>query len=60
MAEFTLPKNSQIDKKAGKLYKAKERGRNQVAYPISTMSTKTDSVTQEEKSALFGAVDNSQ
>ena len=24
MAEFTLPKNSQIDKKGGQVYKAKE------------------------------------
>ncbi len=28
MAEFTLPKNSQIDKKAGKLFKAKEGAKN--------------------------------
>ena len=28
MAEFTLPKNSQIDKKAGKLYKSSTGGKN--------------------------------
>jgi diguanylate cyclase (GGDEF)-like protein len=42
------------------LYKAKQSGRNQVAYPVPSIETKTDSVTQEEKNALFGAVDNSQ
>jgi len=42
------------------LYKAKEQGRNLVAFPAPSIATKTDAVTQEEKNALFGAVDNSQ
>ena len=42
------------------LYKAKENGRNQVAFPVPSVTEKTDAVTQEEKNALFGAVDNSQ
>jgi succinate dehydrogenase/fumarate reductase-like Fe-S protein len=34
MAEFTLPKNSQIDKKAGKLFKAKEGAKNVRVFDI--------------------------
>jgi len=42
------------------LYKAKNDGRNQVAFPVPSSTIRTDSVSPEEKSALFGAVDNSQ
>ena len=42
------------------LYKAKEQGRNRVSSPPPLVNSKVDSVTQEEKNALFGAVDNSQ
>ncbi|RYY03064.1 MAG: GGDEF domain-containing protein [Gammaproteobacteria bacterium] len=41
------------------LYKAKNNGRNQVAHPNPRVVVQQDSVTQEEKSALFGAVGNS-
>ena len=42
------------------LYKAKSQGRNQVAAPALLNDAKVDSVTQDEKNALFGTVDNSQ
>jgi len=42
------------------LYKAKQLGRNQVSFPAPSVNSKSDSVSQEEKNALFGAVDNSQ
>ncbi|RYY75513.1 MAG: GGDEF domain-containing protein [Gammaproteobacteria bacterium] len=42
------------------LYKAKGQGRNKVVHPSLLTTTKIDSVTQDEKNALFGAVDNSQ
>jgi succinate dehydrogenase / fumarate reductase iron-sulfur subunit len=34
MAEFTLPKNSQIDKKAGKVFKAKEDAKNLRSFEV--------------------------
>lgn len=40
------------------LYKSKENGRNQVTYPDLNTRSKADSVTQEEKNALFGALGN--
>jgi len=41
------------------LYKAKNNGRNQVAYPeLETANVRIESVTQEEKNALFSAVGN--
>lgn len=40
------------------LYKSKDNGRNQVTYPDLTNDLKSESVTQEEKNALFGAVGN--
>lgn len=40
------------------LYKAKHNGRNQVAYTDLTTENRLDSVTQEEKNALFGALGN--
>ncbi|WP_229837812.1 GGDEF domain-containing protein [Cellvibrio zantedeschiae] len=40
------------------LYKSKDKGRNQVTYPDLTTQARTESVTQEEKNALFGAVGN--
>lgn len=41
------------------LYKSKQGGRNKVTYPdFVSANTRTESVTQEEKSALFSAVDN--
>jgi diguanylate cyclase (GGDEF)-like protein len=41
------------------LYKAKEQGRNQVFSPGLSGTSVVGSITQEEKSALFGTVDNS-
>lgn len=40
------------------LYKSKHNGRNQVAYPDLNVINRVDSVTQEEKNALFGALGN--
>lgn len=40
------------------LYKSKHNGRNQVAYPDLNAATRLESVTQEEKNALFSAVGN--
>jgi len=40
------------------LYKAKHSGRNRVSYPEVSSDFRVDSVSQEEKNALFGAVDN--
>jgi len=40
------------------LYKAKYNGRNQVTYPDLNVVARIESVTQEEKNALFSAVDN--
>ncbi|RYF37401.1 MAG: diguanylate cyclase [Chitinophagaceae bacterium] len=40
------------------LYKSKHNGRNQVTYPELEFSSRIESVTQEEKNALFSAVDN--
>ncbi len=40
------------------LYKAKGNGRNQVAYPEFAVPITAESVTPEEKNALFSAVDN--
>lgn len=40
------------------LYKSKHNGRNQVAYPDLNVKERVDSVTQEEKNALFGALGN--
>jgi diguanylate cyclase (GGDEF)-like protein len=40
------------------LYKSKHNGRNQVTYPELTTTKQLESVTQEEKNALFSAVDN--
>lgn len=40
------------------LYKSKDAGRNQVSYPDLSTRKEMDSVTQEEKNALFGAVGN--
>lgn len=40
------------------LYKSKHNGRNQVSHPDLTNKLPVESVTQEEKYALFGAVDN--
>lgn len=40
------------------LYKAKHNGRNQVAYPDLNITNRVDSVSQEEKNALFGALGN--
>ncbi|MET0357644.1 MAG: GGDEF domain-containing protein [Cellvibrio sp.] len=42
------------------LYQAKKLGRNRTVFPDSAMVPRTDAVSQEEKVALFGAVDNSQ
>lgn len=40
------------------LYKSKHNGRNQVTYPELTTGLRAESVTQEEKNALFGALGN--
>ena len=40
------------------LYKSKHNGRNQVTYPELKVSSRVESVSQEEKNALFSAVDN--
>lgn len=40
------------------LYKSKDKGRNQVSYPDLNSRRGLDSVSQEEKNALFGAVGN--
>ena len=41
------------------LYKAKHNGRNQVAHPeLPSANNRKECVTQEEKNALFSAVDN--
>jgi diguanylate cyclase (GGDEF)-like protein len=40
------------------LYKSKHNGRNQVSYPDLNAAARLDSVTQEEKNALFSAVGN--
>ncbi len=40
------------------LYKSKHKGRNQVSYPELNSRIEPDSVTQEEKNALFGALGN--
>ena len=40
------------------LYQSKDKGRNQVTYPDLNTRKEADSVTLEEKNALFGAVGN--
>jgi diguanylate cyclase (GGDEF)-like protein len=40
------------------LYKSKDKGRDQVSYPDLNVRKEVDSVTLEEKNALFGAVGN--
>ena len=40
------------------LYKSKDNGRNQVTYPDLTARKASNSVTQDEKNALFSAVGN--